>query len=257
MWNGQPELWDVRSDTRVSQTWAGPSRQRQATRSRLPAARVAGSRPALTSQAHSASRSAAQAHPLTDPDEQASDLGVAEHEVAPGRDALVARVHVGAGRARRARVGVALGRLANGDRHAECVAPGAGFRHAPIAGTAVERTPAAVLEASSRTRLAGCFGQGGRTIVGSNGVRAMSRLSRSTATAHVSRDARIPSQKNRGWSGREDLTPRNLPHRLGLSRRRGVRPPRDAGPRDGCRPCPTPACRRRLRSRGSGCCGMR
>lgn len=90
---------------------------------------------------------APQAHPLADPDEQARDLGVAEHEVAAGGHALVAGVHMGTGRARGAGVGVALGRLADGDRHAERVAPRPGFGHAAVPGPAVERAPAAVLEA--------------------------------------------------------------------------------------------------------------
>lgn len=42
----------------------------------------------------------AQAHALAQAQEEAGDLGVAEHEVAPGLDSLVTLVHVLAARAR-------------------------------------------------------------------------------------------------------------------------------------------------------------
>lgn len=56
-----------------------------------------------------------EAHALPDTDQQARDLGVAEHEGAAGRDPLVASVHVLTGGARSARVGMVPGRLADGD----------------------------------------------------------------------------------------------------------------------------------------------
>jgi hypothetical protein len=42
-----------------------------------------------------------------------------------------------------------------------------------------------------------------------------------------------------------------------LSLRPGALPPRGAGRQGVSGPCPTPACRRRPRSRGPGCCGTR
>ena len=89
----------------------------------------------------------AQAHALADAQEQARDLGVPEHEAAAGPDALVAGVHVLAGRAGGARIGVVLGRLADGHREAERVTPDALGRHAAVSRTAVGIAPLAAAEA--------------------------------------------------------------------------------------------------------------
>jgi hypothetical protein len=89
----------------------------------------------------------AQAHALAHAQEEAGDLGVSEQEAAAGPDALVAAVHVLAGRAGHPGVGVALGRLADGDRQAEGMALRARRGHAAVPRPSVEVAPAAALEA--------------------------------------------------------------------------------------------------------------
>ena len=62
------------------------------------------------------------------------------------------------------------------------------------------------------------------------------------------------------WQNRADAATVLARWALGaslVSQRRGARLPRAAGLRGGWRPCPIPACRRRPRSRGPGCCGTR
>jgi hypothetical protein len=65
----------------------------------------------------------------------------AEDEATAGLDALVTTVHMLAGRTGDTRVGVLLGGLADRDRKAEGVAPGARLRHAAIAWPAMDVAP--------------------------------------------------------------------------------------------------------------------
>ena len=142
-----------------------------------------------------------QAHALADAQEEAGDLGVAEHEVAAGLGALVTAVHVLARRAGRSGVGMVLGRLADGDRKAEGVALAALGRHAAIARAAMGVAPLAAAEAiqpdlvvrvlrapwadDRRVGLGACHGPN-------------FLLGRATFAGTL-----IPPRYNRGWSGRE------------------------------------------------------
>jgi len=88
-------------------------------------------------------RRLAQAHALTQAQEQAGDVPVAEREGDAGPHALVALVHVLAAGTCSARVRMALGGLANGHQQREGMAPSPELGHAPIARPPVGVAPAA------------------------------------------------------------------------------------------------------------------
>ena len=109
----------------------------------------------------------AQAGALAEPDEQTRDLLVPEHEPAPGADAFVALEDVLAVRARSPRVGVAVGRLADGDREREGVPLRPRHRYAAVARSPVGIAPAGCREAveqDSAARVGRALGPKGRTV---------------------------------------------------------------------------------------------
>ena len=161
-----------------------------------------------------------QAHALPDPDQQARDLGVAEHEVAAGRDALVTGVHVLTGGARGTRVGMVPGRLADSHWHAERVPPGAWLGHAPIAGPPVGVAPAAALEAvqpDATVRVS----RTGRPHHGRVEGRAWHAPTVAVGPdiSTVTRARLFPARSNGGWSGRRGSNPRHAAWKAGTAMR--------------------------------------